>query len=91
MYEVVFRNISQTHCRGVITWSTYESKEDFDQKNVGDAKKWYQVIEEGISVERAREICSSPEADLAVMASMTLELVGAIQEADGVIEQLLAD
>jgi hypothetical protein len=66
MYIVVFRNLTD-ECKGVITWSTFKSKEDFDNRYDAEMRGLYEVVEQGVTQERAQELCSSPEADSAVM------------------------
>src|SRR6266566_901109 len=41
---------------GVITYTSFESKEDFDQYYTNDLKKKQRVLEEGISKERCIEL-----------------------------------
>ena len=65
MYIVVFRNISDTISRGCITWTDYKSKEQFDKMNTGNMLLWYEVVEEGVTRERAQELCSTPAAKTA--------------------------
>ena len=77
MYNVVFRNISGSTSSGAITWSTFKSKaafDDFDEWNDQKMKSWYQVVEEGVSPERAVELCSTPEATRAVVVSKMREV-----------------
>ncbi len=58
MYNVVFRNVS-----GAVTWTTFESEEKFiswyDERNKG----LYEIVDQGVSRERAIELCSTPEAN----------------------------
>lgn len=61
MYNVVFRTIVPGNYFGVITWSTYPSKEEFDSRFVS-LKDMYVVVEQGVTPERAVELCSTPEA-----------------------------
>ena len=74
MYNVVFKNISGSTSDGVITWSTYKSKAHFDQWYDDKMKGWYQVVEEGVSQEKAVELCSLPEATEAVVVSKLRKL-----------------
>ena len=53
MYNVVFRNISGSTSDGVITWTAFRDKAYFDEWNDEKMKAWYQVVEEGVSQERA--------------------------------------
>jgi len=87
MHNVVFQNILEgTHC-GVITWTSFESKEAFDEWYNEKMKSWYQVVEEGVSEQRAIELCSSPEAHTAVLVSACREL---IENLDNLNEELRA-
>ena len=74
MHNVVFRNISGSISDGVITWSSFKSKVDFDKWNDQKMKSWYQVVEEGVSQERAIDLCSTPEATQAVVVSKMMEV-----------------
>ena len=68
LYEVVFKNISGSRSHGCITRTSFESKEDFvrwyDEKMQG----WYEVVDQGVSPERALELCTTPEANIAATA-----------------------
>ena len=62
-YNVVFRyNSRAAGYEGVITWSTYPSNEVFDAQYrcsfVGD-KCIEEIVEEGVTPERAIELCQS--------------------------------
>lgn len=74
MYNVVFRNISGSTSDGVITWSSFKSKAAFDEWNDEKMRSWYQVVEEGVSQERAVELCSTPEATRSVVVSKMREV-----------------
>jgi ABC-type uncharacterized transport system YnjBCD substrate-binding protein len=60
MYNVVFENRNGNH-KDVITWGTHESKEAFEEWYSEEIKKRYKIIANGVSRERALEICSSTE------------------------------
>jgi hypothetical protein len=62
MYIVVFRTIVECMTTGAITWSTFDSKAHFDKCYDEKLRSWYEIVEEGVSEERALELCSSPEA-----------------------------
>lgn len=68
MYIVVLRNISQQN--GVVFQRSFESQQDFSDWYSGAARMGacYKVIEEGVTVERAAELCSvktgSPKVEI---------------------------
>jgi phosphotransacetylase len=66
-YIVVFKTIAKCNSTGAITWSSFESKEKFNEWNDEEMKSWYHVIAEDVTVEQAKELCSTPEATLAAM------------------------
>jgi hypothetical protein len=74
MYNVVFRNTSGNAYDGVLTWSTFKSKKDFDAWYDAKMKSWYQVVEESVSDERAIERCSTPEANQAAFSARMKKL-----------------
>lgn len=74
MYNVVTRTIASGTHTGVITRTLFKSKADFDQWNDEKMKSWYEVVEEGVSEERAVELCSSKEAQLAVETASLREV-----------------
>lgn len=56
-YNVAFVNTAATGgFEGVITWSSFKSKEDFDKWFTDELKLAYRVVEEGISTERCVEL-----------------------------------
>lgn len=67
-YNVCFESLTSSR-RGVRTWSTFDSKKDFDSCFADHLHTKYRVVEEGISSERCLELCSTPEANSAVMAA----------------------
>jgi len=62
MYNVVFRNIVECATEGAITQTSFESKKHFDEWYDEKMRSWYEVVEQGVTEERATELCSSPEA-----------------------------
>ena len=74
MYNVVFKTIAECTHKGVITWTSFESKEYFYKWYDEKMQSWYKVVDEGVTKERAIELCSSPEADLAVLITTVREL-----------------
>jgi hypothetical protein len=65
MYNVVFRNIANGTSYGCITRTHFKSKADFDKWYDAKMQGWYEVIAEGVTNERAHELVTSPEAELA--------------------------
>ena len=80
MYNVVFKNIGENTSKGVVTWSTFQDKEKFDEWYDAEMRAWYQIVEEGVTQERAVELCSSPEATLAVITSKMRETVEILRQ-----------
>lgn len=74
MYNVVFRTIAKCISEGAITWSTFNSQEDFEKWYNDEMRSGYEVVEQNVSQERAIELCSSPEATRAVFISQIREL-----------------
>jgi hypothetical protein len=75
MYNVVSETIVECASKGAVTWSSFESKEKFDEWNDKKMKSWYKVLAEGVTQEQAIEICSSPKAKLAnLLANMRAKL-----------------
>ena len=61
MYIVVFRDVREEH-KGVISWVQFQGKVDFDKWYNEKATGCQEVVEEGISRERAIQLCSTPQA-----------------------------
>lgn len=80
MYIVVFRNISGSTADGAITWTGYQSKEDFDQWYDEKMQSWYEVVEEGVTRKRALELCSSPKAVAAIINSQVKRALADIEK-----------
>lgn len=74
MYNVVFRTIIKCATEGAITWSSFETQEDFERWYDEKMRSWYEVVEQNVSEARAVELCSSPEATSAVLFSHIREL-----------------
>ncbi|GMX58695.1 MAG: hypothetical protein MCSN_3490 [Candidatus Microsyncoccus archaeolyticus] len=64
MYVVVFRNIGESISKDVVTWSIFQTKQEFDSwwENAENARNWYEIVEQGVTRERAIELCTTPEA-----------------------------
>ena len=77
MYIVVFKNVSGSVSNGVITWSCFTNKDQFDNwwLNSKNAKNWYKIVEEGVTEQRAIDLCSTPKAKIAAAASDFGELL----------------
>ncbi len=59
MYNVAFVYTREARgYEGVITWTSFESKEDFDKWYTPEIRARERVVEEGITDERAVELCS---------------------------------
>ncbi len=74
MYNVVFRTITECTTKGAITWSSFESKGDFDTRYGEKMRGWYEVVDQGVTKERAIELCFSPEAKQAAVLSKMREI-----------------
>ena len=68
-YIVVHRTIAECVSTGAITWTSYDSKEKYDEWNDEKMKSWYEIVAEGVTSEQAVELCSSPEAKINVILS----------------------
>jgi hypothetical protein len=62
MHIVVFRTIADCASKGAVTWSSFMNKEAFDEWYDQKMQDWYEVVDQGVTKERAIELCSSPEA-----------------------------
>lgn len=71
MHNVVFRDNSNS----VVTWSCFRNKKHFNKRYNKKMKRLCQVVEEGVSRERAIELCSTPEATKAAKVSQLRELI----------------
>ena len=59
-YNVAFRYTNQAGgFAGVITWTSYSSKEEFDAQWAQRNNGMEEIVEEGITAERAMELASS--------------------------------
>ena len=72
-YIVVFKNVSQDDFDGVITWTPYADKAEFNRYQA-QMREQYQVVEEDVSRERAIQLCSTPEATSAAILAKLREL-----------------
>lgn len=58
-YNVVFEYTKETGgYEGVITWSSFKNQEDFKKMYSSDVEKRQRVIAEGVTPERAIELCN---------------------------------
>ncbi|MDP3934812.1 MAG: hypothetical protein Q8Q46_01155 [Candidatus Giovannonibacteria bacterium] len=69
MYNVVFVTIVECSTKGVITWTSFRDKEHFDKWYDKKTQGWYEVVDQGVSRERALELCSTQEAKNAYAVS----------------------
>lgn len=81
MYTVVFRDIFDGPSKGAITYTLFKSKEEFDKWYDDKMRTWYEVVEEGVTQERAQKLCSSPQAQLAVVVSSLREITNFLDDA----------
>ena len=58
MYTVIFKNIAEDLSKGVLTYSSFKDQQHFEKWYTTRMRGWYEVIEQGVSKERAAEICS---------------------------------
>ncbi len=73
-YNVAFANTRASGgYEGIITWTTFKSKEEFDKWYTEDMKKTNRIVEEGITEERAIELTKQ--------TSVTCRIAAAYQEA----------
>jgi hypothetical protein len=79
MYIVVFRARQGNHI-GVVTWTSFSSKEAFDLWHDAEMRDWYDVVAEGVSSDKAVELCSSPESTQAVIAAGHREIGGILEQ-----------
>ncbi|MFA6365172.1 MAG: hypothetical protein WCW78_02110 [Candidatus Paceibacterota bacterium] len=83
-YNVVFKTIAECTHVGVITWTSFQSKEYFDQWYDEKMRGWYEVVDEGVSEARAMQLCASDEATLAAFKAE-------IKVAEQILESILAE
>lgn len=76
MYPVVFRNIGESICKGVVFYTVFENKQEFDSwwKNAQNARDWYEIVEQGVTEERANELCKTLEATEAASSYRAKEI-----------------
>ena len=90
MYAVVFRTITECTTKGAITWTAFESKEHFEKWYSSKLQTWYEVVEQGVSEERAIELCSSNEAKEDIYASILRERRQLVDQLVEEIDQLIS-
>lgn len=73
MYNVVFQTKVGTS-QGAVTWSTFKDQNTFNNWHNQEMKDWYEVLTQGVTEERAIELCSTPQAKLAAVISQLREL-----------------
>lgn len=69
MYAVVFRTIGGA-CDGAITWTSFTDEAQFQEWYDDEAESKFEVVESGVTKERAIELCTSPAAQEAAVLSM---------------------
>lgn len=67
MYVVVVRNIGDGILRGVVTWSSFESELAFNAWYGEKMRTRYEVVDKGVTKERALELCSNQERNRAAL------------------------
>lgn len=75
MYIVVLKTIAEISSKGAITWGTHDSKESFEKWYDGKMQSWYQVVEQGVTRERAIQLSSSLEATRVAIRSMVSRVI----------------
>lgn len=90
-YNVVFKNISPGTHTGVFTWSSFKDKKEFDKWNNEKMKSWYQVVAEGVTSDRAVELCSTPEANQAAMFATGREIEKLADSISNTISSILKE
>jgi len=82
MYNVAFVYTKEAKgYAGIITWTSFESKEEFDKFYTDDIKAHESVVEEGISEERCIELTKRTPASARIAAAK--------QEAGGCQDRLV--
>lgn len=76
-YIVVRRTIANCASTGAITWTSYDSKEQYDEGNNGKMRSWYEPVACGVTSKEAIKLCSSPEA---IFAAILYEIRKASEE-----------
>ena len=86
MYNVVMRTIAPDNYRGVITWTSFPTEEEFNRWYDSKMQSWYEIVAKGVSEERALEICSSPESTLTAMTAELRNIEEALSQACALLE-----
>ena len=87
MFNVVFRTIVDGTHKGVITWSSFKDEAEFNKWYGKKMQSWYEVVDKGVSAEKAIELCSTPEATLAGIRATCAETTQMLREIlEGAVE-----
>lgn len=71
MYNVSFANTSKTKgYEGVVTWTSFESEEKFDEWYTEEIQKTHRIVEKGISDERCIELVRTTPKACRIAASL---------------------
>ncbi len=62
----MFRTIDGEY-KGAVTWTTFESEEKFIDWYDEGKSSLCEIVDQGVSCERAIELCSTPEASSALL------------------------
>ncbi len=88
-YAVVFRNLTGS-TKGVLTWGSYDNREAFTESNDDEMKARYEVVEEGITEERAIQLCSPPEAPEVAIGAMLHQAADILAETNKIADGIIA-
>lgn len=88
MYNVVFRNISSQTNRGAITRTSFDDKDYFDKWYDEDMRKFFDIVAEGVTSEKAVEICSSPESNITLIFTGIRKVSLLTEEIDKLAEKI---
>ncbi len=68
MYNVVFRTIMVCETQGAVTWTSFVSKADFETWYDKTMRSQVEVVEQGVTENRAMEVCHSLNKGKAALA-----------------------
>lgn len=98
-YVVVMRNLGSSTHRGVLTWSVFDDKADFDRWYAGTMQdgsnqplnEVYEIVAEGVTDEEAVAIVSSPEGRHACEMAELRVIGESLGTVAGTLEQVLKE
>ena len=88
MYNVVFRNISDGRPKGVVTWSSFSSQNDFEMWYDDKMRREYEVVAKNVSDERTVELCSTADASQALFSTLLGELYALTDELEELVSSM---